>query len=133
MKWGDMNIKESDGPSKYLHQADFLVKSDKWDDFRRWLERIGKIYGERVPEHRRIILSIVSGGNWNLTTVLIGFDQYGRTPNEFDTTWEKDYNTKFGANAWNYDRTAFSESTEMIVGQQVQSLELVESMLPNMD
>ena len=133
MKWGDMNIKESDRPSKYLHQADFLVKPDKWDDFRRWLERIGKIYGERVPEHRRIILSIVSGGNWNLTTVLIGFDQYGRTPNEFDTTWEKDYNTKFGANAWNYDRTAFSESTEMIVGQQVQSLELVESMLPNMD
>ena len=26
MKWGDMNIKESDGPSKYLHQADFPCK-----------------------------------------------------------------------------------------------------------
>ena len=133
MKWGDMNVKESDGPSKYLHQSDFIVKSDKWDDFRRWLERIGKIYGERVPEHRRIILSIVSGGNWNLTTVFIGFDQYGRTPNEFDTTWEKDYNTKFGANAWNYDRTAFSESTNTISENFKINLERVESMLPIMD
>ncbi len=37
MKWGDMNIKEGEGPSKYLSHTDFLIKPDRWDDFRRWL------------------------------------------------------------------------------------------------
>ena len=56
MKWGDMNIKEGEGPAKYLTQTDYLVKSDRWDDFRRWLERIGDIYGKRAPEHRSCLL-----------------------------------------------------------------------------
>ena len=133
MKWGDVNIKEGEGPAKYLTQTDYLVKTDRWDDFRRWLERIGDIDGERIPEHRRILLTLISGGNWNLTTSFVGFNQYDRKSNEFDTTWEEKYNEKFGANSWNYDRKAFRESIEMIVGQQVQTLELVESMLPNMD
>ena len=51
---------------------------------------------------------------------------------EFDNTWEQEYNKRFGANAWDYDRDAFDESIEMIVGQQVQTLELVESMMPDL-
>jgi hypothetical protein len=131
MKWGDMNIVEGQSPSKYLVQTDYIVKPSKWDDFRRWLERIGKIYGERIPEHKRIIVSLVSGGNWNQTNSFIGFDKYSRTPQKFDNTWEKDYNEKFGANSFDTDRRAYNESIEMIVGQQVQTLELVASMLPN--
>ena len=91
------------------------------------------IHGERIPEYRKIILTMISRGNQNLTTTFIGFYQYDRTPSEFDTTWEEGYNKKIGSNTQNYDRKAFRESIEMIVGQQVQTLELVESMLPNMD
>jgi hypothetical protein len=132
MKWGDMNSDANQAPSKYVQQTDYIVKPTKWNDFRRWLERIGKIYGERIPEHRRIIVSLVSGGNYNMSTTFIGFDSYARTVKEFDNTWEQEYNKRFGANAWDYDRDAFDESIEMIVGQQVQTLELVESMMPNL-
>ena len=110
MKWGDMNIVEGQSPSKYLIQTDYIVKPSKWDDFRRWLERIGEIYGERIPEHKRIIVSLVSGGNWNQTTSFIGFDKYSRTPQKFDNTWEKDYNKKFGANSFDNFRRAYNES-----------------------
>ena len=67
-----------------------------------------------------------------MSTTFIGFDSYARTVKEFDNTLEQEYNKRFGANAWDYDRDAFDESIEMIVGQQVQTLELVESMMPDL-
>lgn len=129
IKWGDIN---TDGtPKKYLTQHSYIVKPGKFNDFRRWLERIGQISSERRPEFTRVILGIISGGNWQEFVVFNAFDKYDSTLKKYDNTWKEEYNKRFGANSWDDDRENFSASLEMIVGHQVQTLELVESMLPN--
>jgi len=129
MPWGDVN---TDGtPKKYLTQHSYIIKPGKVQDFRRWQERIGKINSERRPENARVILAIISGGNWQEFIVFNGFDKYESSPKKFDTTWEEEYNKRFGANSWDDDRERSSESIEMLIGHQVQTLELVEAMMPN--
>jgi hypothetical protein len=129
MSWGDVN---TDGnPKKYLTQHSYIIKPGKLKDFRRWYERIGKIMSERRPEMARVVLGIISGGNWQEFVVFNGFDKYESKPKEFDTSWKEEYNKRFGANSWDDDREAFQESIEMLFGHQVQTLELISSMLPN--
>ncbi|MDC1216830.1 MAG: hypothetical protein ACKVJR_07685 [Flavobacteriales bacterium] len=129
MPWGDVN---TDGtPRKYLTQHSYIIKPGKLQDFRRWQERIGEIRSERRPESARVILGIISGGNWQEFVVFNGFDKYERSPKTYDTTWEEEYNKRFGSNSWDSDRENSTESIEMLIGHQVQTLELVESMLPN--
>ena len=129
MPWGDVNTGEK--PSNHLTQHSYIIKPGKLQDFRRWQERLGKISSERRPEHVRVILGMISGGNWQEFVVFRGFDKYQSTPIESDKTWEQDYNKRFGVNTWANDREKFAESIEMLLGHQVQTLELVESMMPN--
>tara|TARA_B110000971_G_scaffold115753_1_gene118621 strand:+ start:210 stop:545 length:336 start_codon:yes stop_codon:yes gene_type:complete len=69
MPWGDVN---TDGtPKKYLTQQSYIIKPGKVQDFRRWQERIGKINSERRPGKAKVILAIISGGNWQEFIVLM--------------------------------------------------------------
>ena len=95
------------------------------------MERIGEIISIRRPDHSRVILGIISGGNWQEFVVFNAFDSYQSEIKNYDTTWEEEYNKKFGSNSWEEDRENFSSSIEMIIGHQVETLDLVESMLPN--
>lgn len=95
------------------------------------MERIGAIISERRPESTRVVLGLISGGNWQEYVVFNAFDKYESIRKEYDNTWEEEYNKMFGAKSWDNDIENFNASLEMIVGHQVQTLELVESMLPN--
>ena len=129
MPWGDVN---TDGnPKKYITQHSYIIKPGKGRDFRRWLERIGKIMSERRPEMARVVLGIISGGNWQEFVVFNAFNKYEAKLKEFDTSWEEEYNKRFGSNTWDEDRENFQGSIDMLFGHQVQTLELVSSMLPN--
>ena len=129
MPWGDVN---TDGnPKKYITQHSYIIKPGKGRAFRRWLERIGKIMSERRPEMARVVLGIISGGNWQEFVVFNAFNKYEAKLKEFDTSWEEEYNKRFGSNTWDEDRENFQGSIDMLFGHQVQTLELVSSMLPN--
>ena len=129
LPWGDVN---TDGnPNKYLTQHSYIIKPGKSGDFRRWLDRIGQISSERRPDLARVVLSIISGGNWQEYVVFNGFDKYEAVLKEYDTSWEEEYNKRFGSNSWDDDRESFQSSVDMLIGHQVQTLELVNSMLPN--
>ena len=129
LKWGDINMEGA--PKKYLSQHSYIVKQGKEIHFRRWMERIGAIISERRPESTRVVLGLISGGNWQEYVVFNAFDKYESIRKEYDNTWEEEYNKMFGAKSWDNDIENFNASLEMIVGHQVQTLELVESMLPN--
>ena len=129
IKWGDIN---TDGqPRKHLTKHSYIVKPGKTSHFRRWLERIGEIISIRRPDLSRVILGIISGGNWQEFVVFNAFDSYQSEIKDYDTTWEEEYNKKFGSSSWDEDRENFNRSIEMIIGHQVETLDLVESMLPN--
>ena len=83
MPWGDVNT--DCNPKKYITQHSYIIKPGKGRDFRRWLERIGKIMSERRPEMARVVLGIISGGNWQEFVVFNAFNKYEAKLKEFDS------------------------------------------------
>ena len=131
LKWADVNIDpKNQNPSKYLQKITYMVKPDRLDHFYRWAERIGEIAAERMPDQARLMFRLESGGPRNMFVTYLGFNSYERQPLEFDTTWEEGYDQMFGIGTWDWDLENYLMSLEMIVGQRVETLELVEALLP---
>lgn len=132
LKWADVNIQEGRGPYKYLGKTTYIVKHTHRDHFSRFISRVGKIMEKRWPDQARVVFRLHSGGQRNMYVSYVGFDTYKSNNPEMETTWEEDYNEMFGWGTWDTDLELYEQSIEMIVGEQRETLKLVEELMPSM-
>ena len=129
MSYADVNIKEGANPSKYLMKTIYVVKPGHNGHFGRFIQRLGKVQGDRSPDVSSITLRLQSGGNRNMYVRYVGFNKHEQAPKEDDLSWEDVYNEMFGWNTWETDLELYNNSLE-IWGRQSEKLRLVEALLP---
>lgn len=133
MKWADVNIEEGRAPYKYLSKTTYIVKHTHRGHFSRFIARTGKIMEKRWPDQARILLRLHSGGQRNMFVSYVGFDTYEDPNKEPEASFEDMYNEMFGWGTFTTDLELYEASIEMIVGEQRETLSLVEALLPKMD
>ena len=133
MKWADVNIQEGRAPYKYLSKTTYIVKHTHRGHFSRFISRTGKVMETRWPDQGRVLLRLHSGGQRNMFVSYVGFDTYENPNKEPEASFEDQYNEMFGWGTFETDLELYEASIEMIVGEQRETLTLVEALLPKMN
>lgn len=110
----DPDSDDSGSSAKIITKTTFSVKADKVGHFRRFMSRISKMAEERNWSDSRTLYRLISGGNLNEFVVVVAFDTYQRTgeQQQFENTFEEDYNALFGNGSFDEDRVNFDASLE---------------------
>ena len=116
-------------PSKIIQKTTFSIKPDKTGHFRRFMSRIAKMFEERNFDGSRVLYRLISGGSRNEFVLITTFDTYQRTgeQQQFENTFEQDYNSLFGGGSLDEDGDNFDASIEFY-GETRETLHLVPEM-----